>query len=101
MWEDGSSGNVFSCQVPLVAGTVNRGSNQISSGLIVNDWIAFTGFNSTATEISVIEKVFKLSDSFVPTPANGVSTAAAANAEGDMKTPSQTDFKDALIDSLF
>ncbi|XP_075242056.1 uncharacterized protein LOC142336948 [Convolutriloba macropyga] len=88
-------------QVPLVAGTVNRGSNQISSGLIVNDWIAFTGFSSTATEISVIEKVFKLSDSFVPTPANGVHTDLEQPAGDSTKGHSQTDFKDALIDSLF
>jgi len=47
-------------QVPLVAGTVNRGSDVLGGGLVVNDWTSFVGQATTSTEISVIESIFKL-----------------------------------------
>eukprot|EP01029_Cantina_marsupialis_P011911 TRINITY_DN26417_c0_g1_i1.p1 TRINITY_DN26417_c0_g1~~TRINITY_DN26417_c0_g1_i1.p1 ORF type:complete len:257 (+),score=72.93 TRINITY_DN26417_c0_g1_i1:36-773(+) len=67
-------------QVPLVAGTVNRGSDIISGGLVVNDWAGFVGNDTTAVELSVIDNIFKLEDS---EPSNIVN-----------------EMRDALIDSL-
>lgn len=42
---------------------MNRGSELVGSGLVVNDWCAFAGDATTSTELTVVESVFKLNES--------------------------------------
>jgi translation initiation factor 6 len=49
-------------QVPLCSGTVNRGSEDISNGLVCNDFTAFSGMETTAKELSLIDQILKIAD---------------------------------------
>jgi translation initiation factor 6 len=50
--------NILFC----LLGTVNRGSDMIGSGLVGNDWCAVCGLATTATELSIIERIFRLNE---------------------------------------
>lgn len=50
--------NLF--QIPIGAGTLNRGSDLIAAGCVVNDWSGFVGMDTTSSEIAVFDDIFKL-----------------------------------------
>lgn len=49
-------------QIPLCTGTVNRGSDVIGGGLVANDYSAFVGMDTTATEVNVIDTILKVEE---------------------------------------
>lgn len=49
-------------QIPLVAGSINRGSSVIGGGMVANDWLTVVGMDTTAPELSVVESIFGIND---------------------------------------
>lgn len=48
-----------------MVGSVNRGSNVIGGGMVVNDWMVVMGLDIIVLEFSVIESVFRLGEGVV------------------------------------
>ena len=49
-------------KVPVCSGTINKGEGYVGSGLVANDSCAFVGQISTATEISIIDALFRFNE---------------------------------------
>lgn len=89
-------------QVPVVAGTVNRGNAAIGSGIVANDWCAFCGLTTTATELSVVERIFKLRRETVMDAASVDPNVLVAGQQSGMAAAQEklADIRQTLVDEL-
>ena len=66
---------------------------------MVNDWCAFTGLDTTATEISVIEAAFSTCSYVLASLVSEILTSFLVELQGQSSAAVIGEMRDSLIDS--